>query len=577
MEHQVIVMKSRQYLSTHHRLSIVCVLGLLSFQARLTAAEDNFHNIVAPFLKQHCFACHGAEKQESRLRFDQITGVDQSNRNLWTRVHERIAAGEMPPAGRPQPSAEEKKPMLTWIAERQRALGAGGTRRLNRRELSAVLRDVTGLAVDFSRALPGDGTVAGFDTGADGLQEASDAVAQWLRLTQRAVDGIRFLEAAPSEKIVANLRESKDPRKTLEAWKNDGLTVRGTGAPNTSRAGMGLLLEPRAVGDRDTTNIVVPISSGQQSVMRLTLVVSAFKPMSGLPNPHLWVHFGGVDLDFREITAQFDQPQRLVYEVHTGDLVVQSKGVSIHLSNKVEIPYSVAGFENEDRSNPKDPPPGGTGLFRPAFDRRSLPPEKQPAPFIVLQHIEIEPDVVVSWPPNAWQVNVGEIKDDLPSAQRLLALWMDRAWRRPMREAEQMPFLKLYEKLRGNGLSFDNALRAAFQSVLLSAPFRYQASPAHPDQIVAQYAIASRLSFMLTGAPPDAELRRLAATGKLREAAFLDAQVDRLLTLSPWERGQGEWTEGFVRPFVMQWLEMEQPITIAQDNIQKQDFRFARI
>src|SRR3712207_8558581 len=46
------------------------------------------------------------------------------------------------------------------------------------------LSDVTGLAVDFSAALPGDGTVGGFDTGADGLQEASDAVAQWLQVTR---------------------------------------------------------------------------------------------------------------------------------------------------------------------------------------------------------------------------------------------------------------------------------------------------------------------------------------------------------------------------------------------------------
>ena len=36
--------------------------------------------------------------------------------------------------------------------------------------------------------LPGDGTVAGFDTGADGLQEASDGVELWLQVTRRAVD-----------------------------------------------------------------------------------------------------------------------------------------------------------------------------------------------------------------------------------------------------------------------------------------------------------------------------------------------------------------------------------------------------
>jgi hypothetical protein len=120
-------------------------------------------------------------------------------------------------------------------------------------------------------------------------------------------------------------------------------------------------------------------------VLRLTLVVSALKPMAGLPHPRLWVEVGGRDLDYREITATQDRPERLVYLVQLDDLAIQTKGVSIQLSNKVEVPYAVPGFENEDKTNPKDPVPGGTGLFRPAFDRRGLPPEKQPAPHIVLQ------------------------------------------------------------------------------------------------------------------------------------------------------------------------------------------------
>lgn len=538
---------------------------LLLAPGSLGAADDTFEKSIAPFLKQHCHSCHGSKKQEAGVRLDQLEGVQVGNRNLWTMVHEKMSSGEMPPKERTQPTDTEKKAVLTWIRDQQRAVGVGGSRRLNRRELSAALRDVTGLGVTFSNALPGDGTVAGFDTGAEGLQEASDAVAQWLQVTRRAVDGIRFLEPATGKVFAANLRESKDARKTLDEWKADGATFKAQGI---ARPGMGLLIEPKAVGDRDELTISVPTPADRQGVLRLTVVVSAFKPLDGIPNPRLWVRIGGQDLDFREITGTLDKPQRLVYEVQLGDLVVQSKGVSVSLSNKVEIPYAVAGFENEDKSNPKEPVPGGTGLFRPMFDRRTLPVDKQPAPFVVLQQISIEPTVVVAWPPAEWKANVGEIKDNAESAKRLLALWMDRAWRRPVSETEEAPFLKLYQKLRTEGMSFDNALRGAFQSVLMSAPFRYQTSPAHPDPVVAQHAIASRLSFMFLGEPPDAELRRLAAASKLRDPAVLDAQVDRLLA--------DPKSQAFVRPFVMQWLEMEQPITIAQSHIQKQDFRFAR-
>ena len=63
----------------------------------------------------------------------------------------------------------------------------------------------------------------------------------------------------------------------------------------------------------------------------------------------------------------------------------------------------------------------------------------------------------------------------------------------------------------------------------MGGPFRYLASPADADPVAAQYAIASRLSFMLVGSPPDRELRELAAAGNLRDPKVLEAQVDRLL------------------------------------------------
>ncbi|MCE9566512.1 MAG: DUF1592 domain-containing protein [Planctomycetes bacterium] len=543
---------------------LISALAIVLLVDSVTAA-DEFADVAAPFLKQHCLACHGEKKQEGGVRLDQVTGVEAGNRNLWTLVHQKVASGEMPPASKPQPTASEKEKLLKWVAEKQRSLGVSGTRRLNRRELAASLRDVTGLNIDFAASLPGDGTVAGFDTGADALQEASDGVAQWLVVTRRAVDGLRFLDAPRGKPFAMNFREVKDLKKSFDEWKADGFT--GKELKGILRPGTGLLIESRAVGDREELSFSVPAPPSKEGVLRLALNISVLKPFPNLPNPRLWVRIGGRDLDFREITAAANKPQRLVYEVQLGDLVVQPKGVTISLASKVEVPYTVDGFENEDKSNPKDPVPGGTGLFRPFFDRK-LPPDKQPSPFVVLHDIAIEPDTVTAWPPASWGANLGEVKADADSAKRLLALWTDRAWRRPTSESEREPFFKLYEKLRGEGLNFDAALRAAFRSVLMSAHFRYHASPAHLDKVVAQFAIASRLSFMLWGEPPDTELRKLADAGKLRDPAVLDAQVDRLLADSR--------SDGFVRPFVVQWLELEQPITIAQSHINKQDFRFAR-
>lgn len=532
------------------------------------AAESaEFGKVVRPFLQQHCFACHGPEKQKAGIRYDQLTGFQADARNLWTMVHEKLAAREMPPEDRSQPTAAERGRMLSWIQNEQRAHRAGATRRLNRRELSAALQDVTGLAVDYAYSLPEDGRVAGFDTGVDGLQDTADSVAQMMEIARRAVDGVRFLEPAAGKILSADLRAAKDPRKTLDDWKNEGVLgkVRGVNQP-----GAGLLLEPEWLGDRGGLTLQVPPPPNRHGVLRLKLVVSVMKGnFPGLPNPRLWVRIGGITLAQQEITATLDQPQELVFEAQVDELVVGRDGIEVALQNVVEVPYAVAGFENEDRSKPEEKIPGGTGLFRPLIDRKQkLAPEQQPFPFIALQRLEVNAHHVAAWPPADWNSAAGEITDTPASARRLLGLWTERAWRRPVKDAELQPFLDLYQKFRGQGAAFDPALRAAFRSVLLSAPFRYLAAPTDADPVVARHAVASRLSFMLTGAPPDAELRRLAAAGRLRETAILDAQTDRLLA-SP-------RSAAFVRPFVTQWLVMDQPITLAMDHIQKQDFRFGR-
>lgn len=537
--------------------SIVCSTSI--------AAEDEFPTAVAPFLNKHCGACHGSEQQESRIRFDRLEGYQPRDRQLWSLVHKMLTAETMPPEGNPQPSTAEKNRILSWIERQQRAHRGGNTRRLNRRELSAALQDLTGLAVDYSLSLPEDGKVNGFDTGANGLQDAADSVARIMEVTRRAVNGLRFLEPARSQVLSADLRNQKDIRKAFDHWKEAGayVKVRGHNMP-----GSGLLIEPKWLGERGGFSFSVQPPDGRRGILRLKLVVSAFKgEFDGIPNPHLWVEIGNNDVDFVEITATVDEPQELVYEVQIENAAIEKRGLGITLHNKVELPYAVKGFENDERSKPEDSVPGGTGLFRPAYDRKQkLPPERQPFPFVVLEQVEVETDYVATWPPADWPTV--EIDDSEDSAVRLLRLWIERAWRRPVNAEELQRFLDLYRTVRGQDASFDQAVRAMFQAVLLSAPFRYLPASGDEKFVIARHAVASRLSFMLVGAPPDEELRRLAASGELLELAVFDAQVDRLLA--------DPRSEAFVRPFVMQWLEMEQPITIAMDHIQKQDFRFGR-
>lgn len=107
-----------------------------------------------------------------------------------------------------------------------------------------------------------------------------------------------------------------------------------------------------------------------------------------------------------------------------------------------------------------------------------------------------------------------------------------RAWRRPLAEAEESALRGLYQKLRAQDLSHDAALRMTLTRVLVSSAFLYRgelaAAGAEPAA-VNDWELATRLSYFLWSSAPDAELRALAAAGRLHDPEVLGAQARRML------------------------------------------------
>ena len=106
------------------------------------------------------------------------------------------------------------------------------------------------------------------------------------------------------------------------------------------------------------------------------------------------------------------------------------------------------------------------------------------------------------------------------------------AWRRPLAEAEQAELRALYKKLRTQEPSHDAALRMLVARVLVAPAFLYrgeQPAAGLKASAVNDYELATRLSYFLWAGPPDAELRSLAAAGKLHEPEVLAAQTKRML------------------------------------------------
>lgn len=111
--------------------------------------------------------------------------------------------------------------------------------------------------------------------------------------------------------------------------------------------------------------------------------------------------------------------------------------------------------------------------------------------------------------------------------------------------------LALYDVRRKAGDKPGTALKETLSVVLSSPMFLYLAEPSADEKTrsLTGLELATRLSYFLWAAPPDAILRDLALRGDLMKSEVLAAQTERLL--------DDPRAEGFIKAFTQQWLGMD--------------------
>jgi len=152
------------------------------------------------------------------------------------------------------------------------------------------------------------------------------------------------------------------------------------------------------------------------------------------------------------------------------------------------------------------------------------------------------------------------VRVTLPAAERLTK-FIGRAFRRPATADERARFQRLFDAARKSGKSEADAMRTAVHAVLSSPGFLFFAEPVRADgekvRALDDFELASRLSYFLWSSAPDAELLAVARTGRLGDAATLEAQTRRLLR-DPRAREVSE-------SFAVQWLRLDQLYTAKPD------------
>jgi len=168
---------------------------------QLSASADEQLAQLEPFLKQHCFKCHGPEKQKGDIRLDTL-GLDLGkleNLEIWQGVLDQLNLGEMPPKKEAQPEVKDVRPLVALLTDSLReayakARSTGGQtvlRRLNRHELRNTLRDLLYLeGADFE---PGTGGSRLVDNNGNGSVERT------------GTDPLRFFPEDESEEGFFNI------------------------------------------------------------------------------------------------------------------------------------------------------------------------------------------------------------------------------------------------------------------------------------------------------------------------------------------------------------------------------------
>lgn len=123
----------------------------------------------------------------------------------------------------------------------------------------------------------------------------------------------------------------------------------------------------------------------------------------------------------------------------------------------------------------------------------------------------------------------------------------EKAYRRPLNDADRAPLRKLYERRISEKATPRQAALDAVKLVLCSPSFLYLTEITDEKNVeLGAYDLATRLSYALWSAPPDAELLAAAKSGELLKTEGIKKQVIRMM--------DDQRISGFVNGFLDSWL-----------------------
>ncbi|MFK7776754.1 MAG: DUF1587 domain-containing protein, partial [Gimesia sp.] len=196
-------------------------LALIVAQTISAAEPENPQQdkVVAETIKQTCIECHNADTSEGGLNLTRVAWRldNKAVRGIWVQIHDRIAAGEMPP-DKDELSQTNRRSLLKTLSTaihnsdiaEVSTDGRGPMRRLTRREYEQNLRDLLSLPhLDIRDMLP-----------ADREKQHCNKVANFLDISRIQMDAyLNSADAALRQAVASGMQPRKAVHHRLPATR----------------------------------------------------------------------------------------------------------------------------------------------------------------------------------------------------------------------------------------------------------------------------------------------------------------------------------------------------------------------
>jgi len=518
-------------ITTMRRFSLSIFFSLLCFSPGTEAADLS---ATRGFLEQHCFKCHGPEKDKGDLRLDTLKtpAADPTTADTWLDVLDAIESGDMPPKKEPRPDAQAAEKIIGLIAAAA-AEAAGppplALRRMNRIEYEHTVQDLLGITTPLAELLPEDSSVQGFDNVANGLSISSVLMERYLEAADVAFNSvIRRIEPLPAETRRAQMMQQKENISSVKGNKGGVIEVENSFVKFTPGWPPARLDQAHPIEDGiyRCRVAVWPHDPNDHRTLSLAVYVG---PLFG-PGKRRF-------MGMYDVTGTPDDPRIIEFttfikENHAMHLVPWVYPEHVTWRDKHEKRPGI-GIVWAETHGPLD---------------QSFPSEAQKQLFGDVETISMAEGTPI-YMRHRKGVKLHDVVSTQPreDAERIIRDFVPRAFRRPVKKALTDQFVALTLERLDAGRTFEQAVRAGIVSVLCSPHFLLLNRDANE---VDDYTIASRLSYFLWSTLPDAELMGLAAAGKLSDPKIRHAQVERMINDPKIER--------FVENFTGQWLDLRE-------------------